>query len=202
MGQEHYCLLFFHDKVQKNTTKFLGGSGVVALKVESSGAPGAFPSPTVQWSPDISATEPPLLIPRDIVLYIWLGDASRVPTECLGLLSDGLGTTSLLHYELSVSSRFSAKAGSQSMPEGHPGVPRVGRLGTGMAMLLFLRLSGSFQLQTVSLLGMEKMTLFKRRQRTVLAYEEDKICIGKLDSGGHFGELCRALPSIIPPGVS
>lgn len=40
-----------------------------------------------------------------------------------------MGTTSFPHYEFSVNSRFSAKAGSKNMVEGHSSIPHVGALG-------------------------------------------------------------------------
>lgn len=49
------------------------------------------------------------------------GGASTVAAGSLGLLSNGLGATSLPHDE------FSAKAGSKNMLAGHPGIPCVGR---------------------------------------------------------------------------
>lgn len=116
----------------------------MALKVESSGALGLFPPQPAQLALDLGTSEPPLLIPMNIVFWIWSGDAFRISTGCLGLLSDRVGPTSLSRCKVFIS-KLSGKAGSKNTVEGHSSIPRGGALGL-MARLPFLRLLGSFQL--------------------------------------------------------
>lgn len=117
----------------------------------------------------------------------------------MSLLSDGLGTASLPRYGFSVNSRFSVKARSKRMLEGHPGTPWVGGR----------RLDGQASIsQTLSVPLALSCDLLGRAEddavhgKMVLASEEAKVQTGTPDSGGPLGEPCRTLLSsgCSPPG--